>query len=91
MCSSKSITKPEQLARLWCHESKRVFEDRLINREDHAWFKQLLQQRVTDNFQMVWENVVPQVRWKHDDASREQHGSLGHDQSARRYGLNIQS
>lgn len=61
MSSYKTVTKPEQLVRLWCHESKRVFEDRLINAEDHAWFKSLLQGIVKDNFQMEWDDVVPQV------------------------------
>lgn len=61
MSSYKSVTKPEQLVRLWCHESKRVFEDRLINADDHTWFRQLLQGIVRNNFQMEWEDVVPQV------------------------------
>lgn len=62
MSSYKSVTTPEMLVRLWCHESKRVFEDRLINAEDHAWFKELLRGIVTNNFQMEWHDVVPQVR-----------------------------
>ena len=61
MGSYKSVTTPEQLVRLWCHESKRVFEDRLINAEDHAWFKSLLQGIVKNTFQMEWDDVVPQV------------------------------
>ena len=61
MSSYKSVTKPEQLVRLWCHESKRVFEDRLINADDHTWFRQLLQGIVRNNFQMEWEDVVAQV------------------------------
>lgn len=62
MSSYKSVTTPEMLVRLWCHESKRVFEDRLVNAEDHAWFKDLLKGIVTNNFQMDWHDVVPQVR-----------------------------
>lgn len=61
MSSYKSVTTPEMLVRLWCHESKRVFEDRLINAEDHEWFKSLLQGIVTNNFNMEWHDVVPQV------------------------------
>ena len=64
MGSYKSVTVPEQLVRLWCHESKRVFEDRLINAEDHAWFKTLLQGIVETTFQMEWDDVVPQVTKK---------------------------
>lgn len=61
MGSPKSITRPEELVRLWCHENKRVFEDRLVSAEDHAWFKDLLQDIVSGTFQMEWEEVVPQV------------------------------
>lgn len=64
MSSYKSVTTPEMLVRLWCHESKRVFEDRLINAEDHTWFINLLKGIVTDNFKMDWYDVVPQVRWR---------------------------
>lgn len=61
MSSYKSVTTPEMLVRLWCHESKRVFEDRLINAEDHAWFINLLKRIVTNSFNMDWDTVVPQV------------------------------
>ncbi|CBJ31041.1 dynein heavy chain [Ectocarpus siliculosus] len=67
MSSYKSVTTPEMLVRLWCHESKRVFEDRLINAEDHAWFKDLLKGIVTNNFQMDWHDVVPQERLIYGD------------------------
>ena len=66
MSSYKSVTTPEMLVRLWCHESKRVFEDRLINAEDHAWFKDLLKGIVSNNFQMDWYDVVPQVNMYFD-------------------------
>eukprot|EP01038_Epipyxis_sp_PR26KG_P008413 gene8413-11380_t len=32
----------ESLIRLWCHESSRVFRDRLINDEDRLWFNNAL-------------------------------------------------
>ncbi|XP_052869496.1 dynein axonemal heavy chain 6 [Anopheles cruzii] len=40
---SSSYINPIQLMRLFYHESLRIFYDRLINDEDKAYFKQLLQ------------------------------------------------
>lgn len=40
---------------------------RLINPEDHAWFKELLQGIVSNNFQMDWYDVVPQERLIYGD------------------------
>ena len=37
--SSEKIKTPDQLLRLWIHESTRVFHDRLINEEDKEWFR----------------------------------------------------
>lgn len=65
MGSPKSVSKPEDLVRLWCHENTRVFDDRLTNHEDHLWFRQLLKKIVRENFQMKWEDVVPQVSIKY--------------------------
>ncbi len=35
----KETAEPSHALALWLHESSRVFEDRLINDEDHAWFR----------------------------------------------------
>ena len=77
MGSYKSVTMPEQLVRLWCHESKRVFEDRLINAEDHAWFKNLLQGIVKNTFQMEWDDVVPQSEYSAEFTADFIHSTAG--------------
>jgi dynein heavy chain, axonemal len=45
MCRSTAANykgKFEDLVRLWCHEMKRTFEDRLINEVDTQYFRQFL-------------------------------------------------
>lgn len=45
MCRATSSAyrgKPDDLVRLWCHEMKRTFEDRMINEEDVAYFRNFL-------------------------------------------------
>eukprot|EP00981_Chlorochromonas_danica_P000077 scaffold30_cov166-Ochromonas_danica.AAC.10 len=32
------LTQRDDLVKLWCHEAARVFQDRLINEDDRAWF-----------------------------------------------------
>ena len=46
------------LLQLWYHESCRVFQDRLVNKEDRDWFDQLLQARIQE-FGCSFEEVVP--------------------------------
>lgn len=58
------MTKPvcvpsaETFAKLWMHESLRVFHDRLINNEDKLWFTKMLAEL---------SNVYFRVRFEHDD------------------------
>ena len=40
--------------RLWSHELKRVFEDRLTTTDDHAWFVSQLTECVSQKFGMKW-------------------------------------
>ena len=42
MVKPKHLTERSSMLRLWCHESSRVFRDRLINEDDRAWFNQAL-------------------------------------------------
>ena len=52
MVSAKSLPTPESMARLWIHESCRIFGDRLINSEDLRWFTELLTEQISRNFKM---------------------------------------
>jgi dynein heavy chain len=45
-----SIGGRKELARLWYHESARVFEDRLVDDADRDWFRSLAQRLLRDRF-----------------------------------------
>jgi dynein heavy chain len=57
----------EDLVRLWIHENKRVFEDRLINREDHDWFLSLIKGQLGKHFAMDYGDVVKNERLIYGD------------------------
>jgi dynein heavy chain, axonemal len=38
MVKARHLPTQDSLVRLWCHESARVFRDRLINDDDRSWF-----------------------------------------------------
>ena len=58
MGSPKFIEKPIGMVRLWSHELKRVFEDRLTTSEDHAWFINQLTEITSSKFGMKWSDIV---------------------------------
>eukprot|EP00698_Gefionella_okellyi_P007651 TRINITY_DN186_c0_g4_i1.p1 TRINITY_DN186_c0_g4~~TRINITY_DN186_c0_g4_i1.p1 ORF type:complete len:3955 (+),score=1074.62 TRINITY_DN186_c0_g4_i1:43-11907(+) len=49
-----TVSDKESAARLWTHESMRVFYDRLINREDRRYFVDLLIELAKRNFGLTW-------------------------------------
>ena len=62
MAEQKKLNTKEQLARLWVHENKRVFGDRLTCEEDHEWLRDLMKKQVESKFSMEWPKVVPRDR-----------------------------
>ena len=68
MGSPKYIEKPIGMVRLWSHELKRVFEDRLTTSDDHDWFVSQLTECVSSKFGMKWADIVRTERA--DSASR---------------------
>ena len=58
MGSPKFIEKPIGMVRLWSHELKRVFEDRLTTSDDHDWFVGQLTECVSSKFGMKWSDIV---------------------------------
>ena len=54
MVRSYTIKEPENMVRLWVHETSRVFHDRLINKEDRSWFNNLLIELLAKQFNMRW-------------------------------------
>src|SRR5262249_48500310 len=64
MCDIKKVNTREKLARLWVHESQRVFSDRLTCDEDRQWLLGLFKNKVEETFKMEWEKVVPHPQGK---------------------------
>lgn len=58
MCDSKRTCTLEGFVRLWIHECRRVFEDRMVCTEDHEWFSQLIQKTVEEKFGLTYSQVV---------------------------------
>ena len=56
--SPKTIDKPDDLLRIWCHECLRVFSDRLVEKKDTDWFFDLLVNQVRSGFKRGWEQVT---------------------------------
>lgn len=54
MASPKSLPNADQMAKLWLHESCRVFHDRLINNEDTNWFTLQLTEQLMRQFKLSW-------------------------------------
>jgi dynein heavy chain len=67
MGEPKLMTRPEELARLWVHESVRVFEDRMVDEHDHHWFQELMAANVDQFFKLNWADVVPRERLLYGD------------------------
>eukprot|EP00741_Cyanophora_paradoxa_P002452 tig00000076_g2377.t1 len=63
----KKVAEPQDLVRLWCHESLRVFSDRLVNNEDRDWFRNLLKGQMRKHFSMEWDDVVTTERLIYGD------------------------
>ncbi|XP_025097584.1 dynein heavy chain 1, axonemal-like [Pomacea canaliculata] len=60
MAESTKIESEESLLGLWYHESCRVYQDRLVNDEDRAWFDNLCGNKMMDDFRIQIETVVTQ-------------------------------
>ncbi|EDQ91509.1 uncharacterized protein MONBRDRAFT_15298, partial [Monosiga brevicollis MX1] len=59
MCDIGSLRERDDVIRLWTHECRRVFRDRLINDEDRAWFNDLLSRCVDARFQTNLADCIP--------------------------------
>lgn len=58
MGDSRRITETDSLIRLWVHECKRVYEDRMISLQDHDWFRELMRSSTKEFFQREYDQVV---------------------------------
>jgi dynein heavy chain len=58
MCEPKKVTGGEDVVRVWVHECKRVFADRLTNATDHEWFEKTTRNLVSTKFEMDYDEIV---------------------------------
>eukprot|EP00106_Octopus_bimaculoides_P020122 XP_014787564.1 PREDICTED: dynein heavy chain 1, axonemal-like [Octopus bimaculoides] len=58
MLNIKRIKSISSLLRLWYHENCRVFQDRLVNNEDRNWFNECLKQRIEEDFETDFDEVI---------------------------------
>eukprot|EP00930_Biecheleria_cincta_P074768 TRINITY_DN6197_c0_g1_i1.p1 TRINITY_DN6197_c0_g1~~TRINITY_DN6197_c0_g1_i1.p1 ORF type:complete len:4188 (+),score=808.10 TRINITY_DN6197_c0_g1_i1:1794-12566(+) len=61
MCAcvkGKSMDSADDAARCWAHECHRVFFDRLVTKEDQAWFKTRISEVLKENFKKDWKSLV---------------------------------
>lgn len=56
----KSLRSEEELIRLWSHECMRVFQDRLVNKEDQELFDAEIKVIIKDTFGKEWKDLVKQ-------------------------------
>ncbi|KAG2485619.1 hypothetical protein HYH03_015682 [Edaphochlamys debaryana] len=63
----RSVGDPKQILSLWLHECSRVFEDRLINDEDHSWFRGQQEALLTELFATPYAQVVTAERLIYGD------------------------
>ncbi len=58
MVEPKKIAEPNDFLRLWVHECRRVFQDRLVNDADRAWFDSKTQRELEGTIGVKWGDVV---------------------------------
>jgi dynein heavy chain, axonemal len=62
MCSKNRVATKTDFLKLWVHECRRQFADRLINDQDTGWFDALLQTQMKDHFSTEWDDVITNPR-----------------------------
>lgn len=58
MMEHRRVTTAVDLARVWLHETRRVFSDRLISYEDKGWFEDLAKQQGEEHLGLNWDEAV---------------------------------
>ncbi|CAJ1418817.1 unnamed protein product [Effrenium voratum] len=60
LCSKESLPGADDFLKCWVHECQRVFQDRLVNGEDNAWFVKLLEEKLQEHFKKQWKSIIKQ-------------------------------
>ena len=56
MVKPNSVNSVEALAKLWIHESSRVFADRFVNQDDRNWFNNQIVELVVRWMKLTWNH-----------------------------------
>jgi dynein heavy chain len=60
MATTKTLSTPQDVVRMWVHECSRVFGDRLVNDVDRTWFTSLLNSQLSETITMEPSEVIPE-------------------------------
>lgn len=58
MMDHRRVSTAADLARVWVHETRRVFADRLISYEDKGWFEDLAKLQGQQHLELDWDETV---------------------------------
>ena len=67
LADRRMTIEPVHLVRLWVHENKRVFGDRLIDDKDRGWLDKLLSEEATKTFKLEQSEVFNAKRLVYGD------------------------
>lgn len=58
MMDHRRVSTASDLARVWVHETRRVFADRLISYEDKRWFEDLAKKQGQEKLGLDWDETI---------------------------------
>ena len=59
MCSNGSVTTKPDVIKLWIHELRRVFQDRLTSEKDIEWFGTIVKNEVEGDLKSSMDDLIP--------------------------------
>lgn len=58
MMDHRRVSTAADLCRVWVHETRRVFADRLISYEDKGWFEDLAKKQGREHLGLDWDETI---------------------------------
>lgn len=58
MMDHRRVSTAADLCRVWVHETRRVFADRLISYEDKGWFEDLAKKQGREHLGLDWDEII---------------------------------